>query len=232
MSDRRDLQQELNKINQLYQEYDLQLSKAGASMEQRNQLRSMMNQKKEELIAQRGDSLQNMNIGKSIKVKDGTITKAGKDILGEGMDLANMPRVGKSSAVLRSVGKKLMGGIPVLAGVASAFDSGDAAAAIPGLDQESVGMSPEAEDMMLAEIQAKKNYANSPGRMAKLQSLMGRSPAASSSKDAQQLEDEAAMNDPYMKKPRIDDSEEKLKAYSKVAKPLKDRSERLKKKQD
>lgn len=229
MSDRRDLQAEMNRINQLYQEYDLQLQKSGASMEQRNQLRSLMNDKKNQLVSEMGDSVQKLNIGMPVKVKDGTITKAGKDLLGEGLDAASVRKTG----ILKSVGKKLLGAVPVVGALASAIGAEDASAAIPGLDQaENVGMSAMDEDMMLAEDQARKNYMNSPGRMAKLQQLMGRSPAATSSKDAQQLEDEAAESNPYMKKPRLDDSEEKLRAYNKVAKPLKERSERLRKKQE
>jgi hypothetical protein len=145
MADRRDLQEELNKLNQLYQDYDLKMRKSGADDIQRQKLRDMMNAKKEKLITERGDDLQKLNIGKSI----------------------NLGKTGKL------IGKKVLGAVPLIGGIASALESGDASAAIPLLDEaESAGMSAEDEDMMLAEIQAKKNYANSPARMTKLKSLM------------------------------------------------------------
>jgi hypothetical protein len=51
----------------------------------------------------------------------------------------------------------------------------DASAAVPILDSaDSAGMSPEDENTMMAEIQAKKDYGNSPAaadRMAALEKL-------------------------------------------------------------
>jgi hypothetical protein len=57
-------------------------------------------------------------------------------------------------------------------GAAMALGSDDASAAIPVLNEaESVGMSPEDENIMLAEIQAKKNYTNSPASQARREAL-------------------------------------------------------------
>lgn len=170
MADRRDLQAEFNRINELYQEYDLQMRKSGASIDQRQKMRDMLNAKKERLVSEMGDDLQKLNIGKGINVGKGTISSGLKDTT-QGLDAAKSRK--GMSGLKNVLGKKLMGGIPLIGGALSAIDSGDASAAIPGLDEaESVGMSAEDEDMMLAEIQAKKNYANSPARMAKLKSLM------------------------------------------------------------
>ena len=52
MSDRKKLQEQINDLNKAYQEYDLKLRKTGASMEQRQQLRDMMNTKKNQLISE------------------------------------------------------------------------------------------------------------------------------------------------------------------------------------
>lgn len=67
----------------------------------------------------------------------------------------------------------------VVGGVGALMGSEDASAAIPGLDTaESVGMSPEAEDMFMAERQGQKDYGQSQAakdraralaRLAKLQ---------------------------------------------------------------
>jgi len=175
MADRRDLQEEINRINELYQEYDRQLSKAGASIEQRQQLRDTMNAKKKELLASMGDDLQKINLKGTANVGQGTITRGAVDTIGEGMDISKVPRIGKKAAILKSVGKKLLGAVPLVGGIAQAIDSGDASAAVPGLDEaEDVGMSAADENQMLSEIQARKDYANSPARMAKLKMLMGK----------------------------------------------------------
>jgi hypothetical protein len=59
--DRRELNKEMNRINELYQQYDLEMRKAGASDIQRQKMRDMMNDKKSELIAEKGDDLQKLN---------------------------------------------------------------------------------------------------------------------------------------------------------------------------
>lgn len=176
MSDRRKLQDEINRINNLYQEYDLQLSKSGASMQQRQQLRDMMNAKKDALISEMGDDLQKLNRGTGINVGGGTISKI-KDVAGEGFDAA------KKADIIKMVGKKAMGMIPV-GGVIAGAMSGDPAMAaeeavmdIPGAEairSESAGMSPEDEAMMLAEDKARKAYAQSPARMARLKNILGK----------------------------------------------------------
>src|SRR5690606_25336843 len=63
MSDRRKLQEELNRINEMYQQYDLDLRKKGASIEQRQQLRDLMNAKKKQLTEELGDDLIKLNAG-------------------------------------------------------------------------------------------------------------------------------------------------------------------------
>ena len=86
MQDRKKLQEELNRINNLYQEYDTQMKKAGASIEDRQKMRDLMNAKKNSVISQIGDDLQKLNIGQNIKVPGASSTKGVKDIAGEGME--------------------------------------------------------------------------------------------------------------------------------------------------
>jgi|GEM_PF-4909985 hypothetical protein len=200
MSDRRKLQDELNRINNLYQEYDLQLSKSGATMQQRQQLRDMMNAKKDALISEMGDDLQKLNRGAGINVGGGTISKI-KDVAGEGFDAA------KKADIIKMVGKKAMGMIPV-GGVIAGAVSGDPAMAAEELGRDAIEAAPaalataakigagttpvglgmiaadafmpeqagnsEEERMMLAEDKARKAYAQSPGRMAKLKKMLGK----------------------------------------------------------
>jgi len=148
MKDRRDLQAELNRINELYHEKDLELRKAGGSDMQRQQMRDMLNAKKEKLMAEMGDDLQKLNAGGSMKIAN--------------------------AAPFSGLKKKLMGVVP-MAGAAYGLMSGDPAMAaeeaagdIPVIGQayeaikpESAG-NPEEERQMLAEIQARKNYGASP----------------------------------------------------------------------
>lgn len=170
MADRRALNEELNKINKLYQEYDLQMSKAGASNEERQRLRDMMNAKKDRLTLEMGDHLQNMNAGRAVLVPGGTVSKAAKEA-SEGIDVADIRKKG----IIKGVGKKMLGALPLVGGIAQALDSGNASAAIPLLDEaEDVGMSAADENIMLAEDDAKKDYAKSPARMNKLKKLLGK----------------------------------------------------------
>ena len=62
MKDRRELQDELNRINELYQQYDLELRKSGGSNAQRQQMRDTLNAKKARVMAEMGDDLQNLNL--------------------------------------------------------------------------------------------------------------------------------------------------------------------------
>lgn len=185
MSDRRKLQEEINKLNELYQDYDLQLSKAGADIQQRQKLRDLMNSKKDALIAQYGDDLQKLNKGIPATISGGTISKAAKDVAGEGFDAA------KKVGILKAIGKKAAGIIP-FAGAGMAALQGDPAMAAEELASDAAGPAgiayealkpelagnPEEEKMMLAERAAQEAYKKSPARMAKLQAMMGRGPAS------------------------------------------------------
>lgn len=171
--DRRDLQQELNRINQLFQEKDVELSKAGASMEQRQQLRDMLNNKKQRLMAEMGDSLQKLNAGEDVLVKRGTVSK--------GVDESNLPDVskqvglGKFGKTFSRVGRKAAGVIP-LAGVGMAVLSGDPAMAAEELAEDAMGplaaLKPEAagsaehDAMIRSERDAQKSYMKSPAYRA------------------------------------------------------------------
>jgi hypothetical protein len=153
MSDRRDLQEELNRINKLYQEKDLELRKAGGSDLQRQQMRDMLNRKKAQLTEEMGDDLQKLNVGKSINVGKAGLFKKIAGII-----------------PLAGAGMAAMSGDPAMAAEELAAD-------LPGgeaLRSEAAGMSPEEEAMMLAEIDAQKAYAKSPARMDRLRALMGK----------------------------------------------------------
>lgn len=126
MKDRRELQDELNRINELYQEYDLELRKSGGSDAQRQQMRDTLNAKKAKLTAEMGDDLQNLNLGKNVKVSGGTLS-------GTEMDQSNLPDMSKQKGlgkegIFKKLGKKVAGVIP-FAGAGMAALSGDPAMA-------------------------------------------------------------------------------------------------------
>lgn len=143
MSDRRDLQEELNKINQMYQEKDLEMRKAGATPEQREKLKNILNKKKEELVATMGDSLQNLNKGKDIVVSGGTLTK-GMDPSSI-IDATKESGLGKFKKTLGIVGKKAAGIIP-LAGVGMAISNS------PGTSASELMQDPKVQRAALSEI--------------------------------------------------------------------------------
>jgi hypothetical protein len=187
MADRRDLKDEMNRINELYQQKDLELRKVGGSDQQRQQMRDMLNAKKEKLIAEQGDSLQKLNAGTPIKIQDASVAGS-KGML----DQSKLPDASKSrfSGLINKIGKKAAGVIP-LAGAGYAALSGHPAMAaeelagdVPVIGQayeaiksDSAGQSPEEEKMMLGEIQARKNYDASPAsqdaKMAALKKIRG-----------------------------------------------------------
>jgi hypothetical protein len=176
--DRKAAAKELNRIRELYQDYSTKLSKAGATDAQKSQLLEMFKKKQAELTPM--DDLQKLNKGQSIRVKGGTVTP-GMGLVGDKMpNLLN--RLG--SAV--NVGMNLAEGDPekltsmaidavpdAMAAVGKKIGSRGLASAAPfvggaveALRSENAGMSPEDENIMLAEIQAKKDYMNSPAAQA------------------------------------------------------------------
>lgn len=185
MTDRKKLQEELNRINQLYQEKDLEMRKIGGSTEQRQAMRDMLNIKKEQLTRELGDDLQQLNTGKGINVGKGTVSKVA-DTTG-GVDAAKLAGLGKLKS---QIGKKVAGILP-FAGAGMAALSGDPAMAAEELATDAMGPAgmayealkpevagnPEEESMMLAERDAMENYKNSPAgqaaKLRKLKALMG-----------------------------------------------------------
>lgn len=81
--------------------------------------------------------------------------------------------MGKLQILAKKMGKSGLKALPLVGpAVGLALNPEDASAAIPGLDMaEGVGMAPEAEDMMLAETQARLDYEKSPARLARLEAL-------------------------------------------------------------
>lgn len=183
MKDRRALQEELNRINELYQQKDLELRKSGGSDVQRQQMRDMLNAKKERLMAEMGDDLQNLNRGGSAVVSGGTISKLDID-QSKLPDIAKQSNLGKGN-IFKSLGRKVAGIVP-LAGVGVAALSGDPAMAaeeaagdIPvvgqayeALKSEDAG-NREEEQQMLAERDAMESYKNSPARADALKKIRG-----------------------------------------------------------
>lgn len=159
MGDRRDLQAELNRINELYQTKDLEMRKAGASIEQRQMMRDMLNQKKEQLVAEMGDDLADLNAGKSINISKGSKFKKLAGVI---------PFAGAALAAAQGdpamAAEELAGDIPVAGQVYEAIKPEDA-----GNRQE--------EAQMLAERKAKEDYKKSPAsrdsRFSKLSEYMG-----------------------------------------------------------
>ena len=177
MKDRRELQDELNRINELYQQYDLELRKSGGSDAQRQQMRDTLNAKKAKLTAEMGDDLQNLNLGKNVKVSGGTLS-------GTEMDQSNLPDMAKQKGLgkegmFKKLGKGKGG---LIAGVLGAGASAllpensyaaDIAERIGRASEETDPMaqaqkfserlaSPEDIMQRAAEIKARKAYDNSP----------------------------------------------------------------------
>lgn len=172
MGDRKKLQEELNRINELFHEVDLNMNKSGGSLQQRQQLRDMLNAKKKALTDELGDDLTTLNSGKGISVKNATI----------GSDAPKSPKL------MKMIGKKAAGIVP-FAGAAMAALQGEPAMAaeelagdvVPGLEaikSEDAGMSSGDERMMMAERDAAVKYKGSPAskdaKLARLRVLMGK----------------------------------------------------------
>jgi hypothetical protein len=148
MKDRKALQEELNRVNQLYQDKDLELRKVGGSDIQRQKMRDMLNSKKESIMAEMGDDLHKLNLGGKIKIA------------------AEAPKsgIGKVISKVGSVAKKLpfkklmavLGPVGAAIGTASdAMASDDLGA---GEDAEVLKMRQEArmpKDQQLEDIKAK-----------------------------------------------------------------------------
>lgn len=83
--------------------------------------------------------------------------------------------IDKLKMVAKKMGKGATTGLkafPLIGGLVAAAASGDASAAIPVLgDADSVGMSPEQENMFIKEIEAKNNYMKSQAHKDRLEAL-------------------------------------------------------------
>lgn len=168
MKDRRALQDELNRVNQLYQDKDLEMRKIGASDMDRQRMRDMLNAKKERLMAEMGDDLQKLNTGAGVAVGKGTISGPA-DML----DQSTLPDAAKTTGLgkFKRLGQKVAGIVP-FAGVATAALKGDPAMAadeavedlagpLAAFKPESAGNRKE-EQGMLNDRKALKNYQESP----------------------------------------------------------------------
>jgi hypothetical protein len=164
MADRRDLQSELNRVNELYQEKDLEMRKINAPDADRQKMRDMLNAKKEKLSIEMGDDLSKLNRGGSMKVSAGTITPPA----------SKFAKLGKKVAGIIPMAGTLYGalsGDPAMAAEEAVGDIPFAGQAYDALKSENAGESVEDEKMMLAEDAARKSYANSPAAEAKKEAL-------------------------------------------------------------
>ena len=86
-------------------------------------------------------------------------------------DASMMNKLKKIASKMKT-GAKAIPGVGALAAIAGLAGAEDASAAIPILDSaDSVGMSPQDENQMIAETQAKINYGNSPAAQDRLLAL-------------------------------------------------------------
>jgi len=114
--------------------------------------------------AEHKKKLSDINMQRSLKL---TAQKAAKE--------GDVDMLKKLKLLAGKMGKGATRGLkalPLVGGVVSALASGNASAAVPGLDSaESVGMSPQAEREFLSEIQARKDYEQSQAKKDKLAAL-------------------------------------------------------------
>ena len=166
----KELQEELNRINELYHEYDLKLRKNGASMEERQQLRDMMNAKKAKVTAELGDDLAKLNAGKASTITGANpaIKKGGKMVLKKpagiiplaGVGMAAMESPAASASELIQDPNVQRAALSELAGpVGDVIDIGASAAEF-GLDKYLDEK--EANVQYATEVQARRDYEKSP----------------------------------------------------------------------
>ena len=87
-------------------------------------------------------------------------------------DKSTMDKLRKIAMGLKKGASSGLKAIPVVGALGALMGAEDASAAIPGLDTaDSAGMSAEAENQMLAEYNAKKNYQNSQAKQDKMKAL-------------------------------------------------------------
>lgn len=137
---RKDLQSELNRLNEGYQKTKLDMEKLGATPAQMRQLANTRKMLEENLQKIYADDLTKLNQGQSIPTKGGTVSNAAMALdQSKVKDLAKTPLVGKESMfkkLTKKLGGKLGGAGKAVAGLmagAAALDSGDVMAAIPGI---------------------------------------------------------------------------------------------------
>lgn len=113
---RPEIQEELNRLNELYQEYDLKLRKAGAGEADRSKALEMLNKKRQEILSS-GDDLMALNAGKSIGVRNGTLSNM--ELSQKGMpDMSTVKNLGKPKNMFSKLKGALKGAKPSLGGLA------------------------------------------------------------------------------------------------------------------
>lgn len=129
MKDRKALQDELNRINSLYQEKDLEMRKINASDADRQRMRDMLNAKKERLMAEYGDDLQKLNAGDKMVIPGGTTS--GLELDQKKLpDMAEQKNLGKEG-MFKRLGSKLGGrtlkALPIIGSAVGLASAGQAA---------------------------------------------------------------------------------------------------------
>lgn len=123
-----------------------------------------------------GDVVEKTNIKDfSNKMKNLGLKQDLKATMADAIKRGDDQMIDKLKMVAKKMGKGATTGLkafPLIGGLVAAAASGDASAAIPILgDADSVGVSPEQENMFIAEQKAKGNYLKSQAHQDKLEAL-------------------------------------------------------------
>jgi|688.fasta_scaffold445274_3 hypothetical protein len=191
MSDRRELQAQKNKLAEMYQTQRVKMENAGASVDQLSRLKKMFNDKVANLEQQYGDTLSKLNRGENVRISGGSssgveLNQSKLPDMSKKVGLGKeslLKRLGKKAGIIPLAGTAygLMSGDPAMAAEQAASDvvdlAGPAAARLgAGAAAGPIGLaalaaqqalspseagSAEEENMMLAEIEARKRYAKS-----------------------------------------------------------------------
>lgn len=152
MSDRKKLKEELNRVNELYQQYDLDLRKAGGTTEQRQQMRDLLNSKKKSLMQELGDDLTHLNMGSAKTIANAKLPAPAKKMVLKKL-AGVIPFMGAGMAALS--------GDPAMAAEQLAYDATGPVGAIAEALKPDVAGDVEGENQMLTERNAQKNYGKS-----------------------------------------------------------------------
>jgi hypothetical protein len=178
MADRRILDDELNRITQMFQDTDNNMKKIPGSEGDRTKLRELFNNKKAQLLAEHGDDLQKLNLGKSINVGKAT-TSGAKNAISETAQSGGgklMKMIGKKAGAL-ALG-------PVGALASGAYDALNTEALADSTDG---GLDPEQQVNVQAMRDLQQTGEMTPDRFARVRSMV-KAPSQSIGQEAPEEE--------------------------------------------